>query len=469
MTVSLCLPWRALCAVAIVLAPPALAVQTDGGPRFATDTPGGVMSGEGSYLGLKAEVAGPAAERPASLGLYPVRVVDAPGAAPGGFSLRILDGATPRLESGRHVTFRSWGWEGRPRTARSRPPCAVFTWRATSFAVVLDVRGLARPLQVEARAEGAVAGGTVTVANPDGSTVALLAFSPAPGFTLAFSGTAAPVGNTASSDAAHGTYAASIRYALASDGTLGFLVGFTSAATPDAGDLLSGLTQAKQEPGTWLGPVVARWDAEFAAFAPSAETSPAWLDADRRAIATLLHGESHEAAELPSGPVAAKGQRNFYYLWDSALAVLGASEGPMPRAYGYLAGLARAQRQSGDEAGLLPHHWDAAGEAPPLGIPGASNAYSAPPLLPSVLRALYERSPRADADRQQLSSGPTTWRATALNWWTRRRDKDVDTLAEVQRRPGGRGGGLAALHRDVGETQGLRAAAGAGRRIPARG
>jgi len=427
-----------LCLVLLVQPPQALAVQAQGGPRFATDTSGALVSDFSSTFGVRAEVAGPRAERLAAMTFHPVSSLAAAGLTPGSFSLRLTqDNGTPRLESARQLTFQPWGWEENATDGPLASTVRVFTVARNLFAVVLSVRGVKEPLKLEARVEGVLGdtGLSQVKSAPDSDTPTLrLSTSPALSFDVSFRGTAPVLGST------HldlGTrYFLTALYGLTEDTTVGFLISFQDAVSVRLED--SPLTQVPPE--GWFSPIEAHWNAYLDGFSPVDETSQAWLAADRQAKAMLRHQSLFSSNGGPPGVVYAKGVRNDFPLWDSALAALGASEQSIPRAQQILMAVARGQRgpeASGNEQGLIPYRVTDGGVSIPLRVPGTTDAYSALPLIAAVPRLLYERSGKTDADKAQLD-GWYDIVGKLLNWWSRRRDLDGDLLAEAN---GGQEGG----------------------------
>ncbi|HLL53626.1 MAG TPA: hypothetical protein VK447_08780, partial [Myxococcaceae bacterium] len=306
---------------------------------------------------------------------------------------------------------------------------SVHTLAPNVFAVVLEVRGAASPVTVEAIAAGTLSGsGTASVVHESGEVVTVdLSPQGAPAFGLAFRGSVPVVGRNALSGT---SYLASLHYELRPGETLGFLLAFADG-TGGAQAVLSS-ADVPASPSQWLPRTEASWAAYFASFARSAETSPVRARADRQAMAILRHNAlASPQPGLGRGLSSAKSHRNHFYLWDSALASLALSEASPSRAFEVLGLLQRAQRTAeGDpERGVIPHHVDENGVGVPPGVSYAPDVYSAPPLLPSVWRVLYERSAKGPADVEAVERGYQS-SGELLNWWTRRRDKDADGLAE---------------------------------------
>ncbi len=406
----------------------------EGGPEYSTARLGAGVGDFGSRYAIKAEVDGPRADRLAAFALYDAR----PGAlrddpVPGsrglaGFSLTFTQGSTARLTGTRRIQFQPWGWQETTEDAELKATAKVFTLAQDTFAVVVDLTGVTSPLTVEARIDGKTQGQGAYSAAGSSSLLTIDNLEDRP-FGVAL-WTADPVLERTGFNGS--TFGAILKSTAAVSGQLVYLLAFDDVPAAAAERPVT-LAAAKGDPANWAETIRADWEAHLASYTPALEQDARRLEVDRRAR-TLLR--MNEVGPLPSmpGPAAypAKTHYNHFWLWDSAFEALGVSEQSAIRAFDYLDAVYRGQitRADDPELGLIPNHVDEHGVPPKLGIPGALDLFSQAPALGLALREIYERSAQDDAARERLARSYDVARPY-LDWWTRRRDADLDGLAEV--------------------------------------
>jgi len=397
------------------------AVGVSGGPVVVAETPGGAVSDLGSWYAVKAVTAGARAQEPAALAIYDARPNALEDRPVGIFSVSVRDVATPRLQGARALAFRAHGWEEHPVDGALSADVSVFTLERNVFAVVLTLRGVSTPLELSAVLEGTGAA-TGTAA---GNAIAL------------DDGRGRPFGVFAGSTAGAGTttlvegtgYRWSGTYPVTANGTIGFVLAFDDApgAVEARGQAALGGHGA---PEGWLAPVQAAWTAYRSSFPSAGAVPQAWADADAIAQATLRMNQNARGG----GPGIARSKTHADHFWllDSSIAALALSEVSAADAFAALEPLILGQvpEAAGDERGLIPNHVDEVGVAPPPAAPGATSAYSAPAVLPVVLRGLWERSAQDGAARTSLERAHRAG-AALVDWWMRRRDLDANGLVEA--------------------------------------
>ncbi|HEY8212428.1 MAG TPA: trehalase family glycosidase [Myxococcaceae bacterium] len=406
------------------------AVGVSGGPVVVAETPGGAVSDFGSWYAVKAVTAGTRAQEPAALAIYDARP-NTPGDRPvGTFSVQVRDEFfMPKLEGARAIAFRPHGWEEHPVDGALSADVSVFTLERNVFAVVIALHGVSAPLTFSAVLRGTgAAGGSMTgneVTLDDGRGQAFGVFA----------GSTASVQFIAFTPGVNNEYEWQKMYPVTGDVTVGFVLAFEDGPGLAEGRGVAALA-GHGAAGTWLTPVLADWAAYRASFPGVGAVPQAWADADANAQATLRMNRDGRGwiglGSPPLGGIArSKTHADHFWLLDSPIAALAVSESSVPDAFQVLGTLLDAQVPAGaSEAGLIPNHVDDVGATPSLNNPLATDAYSAPPVLPVVLRTLWERSAKdvaAQSDLERAYRGG----AALHDWWRARRDLDGNGLIEV--------------------------------------
>lgn len=416
----------ALLGIAISLGVSA-APTLEGGPRLTTARPGTAFSGYRSRYAIKADAASARADEAGALSIFDARTGARVNQPLGTFSLRVRDGATEVLAGARSIHFEPIGWtESRSDGALSLD-VSVFTLAHDVFAVVAHLGGVSSTLTIEGALSGTLPSGTATVGAGSGQVPLAATINSGEGraFGVAL-GAAGTISGQTSADGA--AYSASVFQSLSSDGTVAFVLAFHDA--PDsAAPLASAALSARGDPSGWLSEARTYWTAFYASHSPSRETSPARAAADERAAAALWHNELGPSGNQVLGATPAKTARAWFEARDSSWHAVAAAEQSTARAWAHVEAELRGQRTgaSDPEVGLIPHGQAETGEAPSLGIPTATDAYSEMPALGWALRAIQDRGGKEpDKLGRALDAG-----LLATAWWRARRDKDQDLVPEV--------------------------------------
>lgn len=392
------------------------AVGMSGGPVVTAEQPGGAVADLGGWYAVRAVTTGPREQELAALAIYDARP-GAPENRPLGiFSIQALDGSTVRLQGSRAIRFQPYGWEEHPVDGGLSADITVFAVGRNEFYVSVALHGVTTPLALTAVLDGTGA------ANGSGGFPLILD----DGFGQPF---ALYLGWPGSS----GTFTGGANYhwqfthvVYPSDGTVGFVLVFDDS--PDTAAAIGGDLIARPAPDTLLPPVQADWGRYESAFASPGTLSQAWGDADRIAKATLRMNRNARGGQV--GLARSKTALDHYYLLDTPIAALAVSEADASLAIRELGPLLAGQVVGGTEDGLIRNHVNEAGASPSLGNPAATDNYSAPPVLPVVLRTLWDRSAQDQAAKDGLDAAYQA--SVALHgWWTRRRDLDANGSVEV--------------------------------------
>jgi len=391
------------------------AAGVSGGPVAVVERPGGAVAEDGWYA-VKAVTSGAREQEPASLAFYDARP-GAPEDRPlGTFSVQVMDGSAPRLQGARAIAFKPYGWEEHPVDGALSADVAVFAIARNAFYVLLSLHGVTAQLSLVAVLQGTGVTGTAADAAVGVDAGAGQTFG-------VFAGSTAAGGSTSLTEGVNFRWQGT--YPVSADQTVGFVLLF--ADSPSSASI-TGPGLLANPADFWLGPTQYGWETYLASFPGVGPVPQPWADADTIAKATLRHNQNQFGGRL--GVARSKTAADHYYLLDTPIAALATSETLPYQALLSLEPLLAGQLVGVPEEGLIPNHVDETGVAPTLGNPSATDAYSAPPVLPVVLRTLWDRSPQDQTARQEVEAA---YRASAAlhGWWTRHRDLDANGSVEV--------------------------------------
>ncbi|HYV45507.1 MAG TPA: trehalase family glycosidase [Myxococcaceae bacterium] len=391
------------------------AVGVSGGPMVVVERTGGAVADDGWYA-VKAVTSGAREQEPAALAFYDARP-GAPEDRPlGTFSVQVMDGSTPRLQGARAIAFKPYGWEEHPVDGALSADVAVFCIARNTFYVLLSLHGVTPPLSLVAVLQGTGVTGTAVDAAVSVDAGAGRTFG-------VFAGSTAAGGSTSLTEGVNFRWQGT--YPVSADQTVGFVL--LLADSPVSASI-TGPGLLANSADAWLGPVQYGWGAYLASFPGAGAIPQPWADADAIAKATLRHNQDQLGEHF--GVVRSKTAADHFYLLDTPIAALAISETQPYQALLSLDPLLAGQLVGVAEDGLIPNHVNEMGVAPSLGLPSATDAYSAPPVLPVVLRTLWDRSLQDQTARSEVEAA---YRASAAlhRWWTRRRDVDANGSVEV--------------------------------------
>jgi len=393
------------------------AVGVSGGPVVVAEKPGGAVADQGGWFAVKAVTGGAREQEPAALAIYDARP-GAPENRPlGTFSVQVMDGAAVKLQGSRAIQFQPYGWEEHPVDGGLSADVTVFPVGWNQIYVRVALHGVTAPLTLVA----VLAGNGAATATSVGPVVSLSDGFGQP-FGLFLGGTQPAVSSLTEGS----SYRWQLTSAVPSDATFGFAIVVESS--PGVVEGTGNTVIGSQGPDAWLASVQASWGVYERAFPSPGALSQAWEDADRIAKATLRMNRSEQSGKI--GIARSKTAADHFYLLDTPIAALALSEADPALAIKALGPLLVGQVVGGAQDGLIRNHVDEAGASPSLGNPSATDDYSAPPVLPVVLRTLWDRSAQDQAARDGVEAA---YRASAAlhGWWTRRRDVDANGSIEV--------------------------------------